>query len=112
MTSLLAVNPKIDGVFAINDQRRLGLIWLPNRHNVMNSLLLVWTAARCRRSAETGGNTLFVATPAQDPQVMASKAVEVGYILQGNPAPKDPILIPVTLIDKNNISTYKGWTMK
>lgn len=58
-------------------------------------------------------NSLFVATPAQDPQVMAAKAVEIGYdILQGKPAPTAPVLIPVTMIDKNNVSSYKGWTVK
>ena len=58
-------------------------------------------------------NNLFVSTPAQDPQVMASKAVEIGYdILQGKPAPKEPVLIPVTLIDRNNVKDYKGWTVK
>ena len=40
-------------------------------------------------------NSLFVATPAQDPQVMAAKAVEIGYdILQGKPAPKEPCADP------------------
>ncbi|VDG84809.1 periplasmic ribose-binding protein of ABC transport system [Shigella dysenteriae] len=58
-------------------------------------------------------NSLFVATPAQDPQVMAAKAVEIGYdILQGKPAPKELVLIPVTMIDKNNVGNYKGWTVK
>ncbi|MDR8248211.1 transcriptional regulator, partial [Acinetobacter baumannii] len=58
-------------------------------------------------------NSLFVATPAQDPQVMAAKAGEIGYdILQGKPAPTAPVLIPVTVIDKNNVSSYKGWTVK
>ncbi|MCL7673298.1 LacI family transcriptional regulator, partial [Klebsiella pneumoniae] len=23
-----------------------------------------------------------------------------------------PVLIPVTMIDKNNVSSYKGWTVK
>lgn len=44
---------------------------------------------------------------------MAAKAVEIGYeILQGKPAPTGPVLIPVTMIDKNNIGSYKGWTVK
>ncbi|MDU7133816.1 MAG: LacI family transcriptional regulator, partial [Enterobacteriaceae bacterium] len=24
----------------------------------------------------------------------------------------EPVLIPVTMIDKKNVSTYKGWTVK
>ncbi|PZR21405.1 MAG: LacI family transcriptional regulator, partial [Citrobacter freundii] len=27
-------------------------------------------------------------------------------------APKEPVLIPVTMIDKNNVGSYKGWTVK
>ncbi|MCP6297373.1 transcriptional regulator, partial [Klebsiella pneumoniae] len=49
-------------------------------------------------------NSLFVATTAQDPQVMAAKAVEIGYvILQGKPAPTAPVQIPVTMIDTKNV---------
>jgi hypothetical protein len=37
----------------------------------------------------------------------------IGYdILQGKPAPKEPVLIPVTMIDKHNVANYKGWTVK
>ncbi|HFZ1292475.1 TPA: LacI family transcriptional regulator, partial [Klebsiella pneumoniae] len=27
-------------------------------------------------------------------------------------APTAPVLIPVTMIDKNTVSSYKGWTVK
>lgn len=44
---------------------------------------------------------------------MAAKAVEIGYdILQGKAAPDKPVLIPVKLIDRNNIGSYQGWTVK
>jgi len=44
---------------------------------------------------------------------MAAKAVEIGYnIQQGKPAPKTPVLIPVTLTDKSNVGSDKGWTVK
>ena len=64
-----------------------------------------------RAQAEDG--SLFHGTPAQDPQVMAAEAVKIGYdILQGKPAPEQPVLIPVTLINRDNIKDYKGWTVK
>ena len=44
---------------------------------------------------------------------MAAEAVKIGYdILQGKPAPEQPVLIPVTLINRDNIKDYKGWTVK
>lgn len=53
MTGLLAANPKIDGVFAINDPTAIGADLAANRHNVTSSLLSVWTEARTpkRRSS-------------------------------------------------------------
>lgn len=58
-------------------------------------------------------SSLFIGTPAQDPQVMASQAVSIGYdILQGKEAPSEVVLIPVKLIDRDNVSDYQGWTVK
>ncbi len=57
----------------------------------MSSLSSAWMVLRDGEEALKRENSLFVATPAQDPQVMAAKAVEIGYdILQGKPAPKAP----------------------
>ena len=113
MTSLLAANPKIDGVFAINDPTAIGAD-LAAKQAQRNEFFIVGVdGSPDAEEALKRENSLFVATPAQDPQVMAAKAVEIGYdILQGKPAPKEPVLIPVTLIDKSNIGNYKGWTVK
>jgi ribose transport system substrate-binding protein len=44
---------------------------------------------------------------------MAGKAVEVGFgILQGRPAPEGRVLVPVSLITRDNIAGYRGWTNK
>ena len=44
---------------------------------------------------------------------MAAKAAEIGYnILQGKPAPKAPVLIPVMLTDESNVGSDKGWTVQ
>ncbi|RIV95648.1 substrate-binding domain-containing protein, partial [Escherichia coli] len=113
MTGLLAANPKIDGVFAINDPTAIGAD-LAAKQAQRNEFFIVGVdGSPDAEEALKRENSLFVATPAQDPQVMAAKAVEIGYdILQGKPAPKEPVLIPVTMIDKNNVGNYKGWTVK
>ena len=113
MTALLAANPKIDGVFAINDPTAIGADLAAKQAQRSEFFIVGVDGSPDGEEALKRENSLFVATPAQDPQVMAAKAVEIGYdILQGKPAPKEPVLIPVTLIDKNNIGTYKGWTVK
>ena len=113
MTSLLAANPKIDGVFAINDPTAIGADLAAKQAQRSEFFMVGVDGSPDGEEALKRKNSLFVATPAQDPQVMAAKAVEIGYdILQGKPAPTAPVLIPVTMIDKNNVSSYKGWTVK
>ena len=113
MTSLLAANPKIDGVFAINDPTAIGADLAAKQAQRSEFFIVGVDGSPDGEEALKRKNSLFVATPAQDPQLMAAKAVEIGYdILQGKPAPTAPVLIPVTMIDKNNVSSYKGWTVK
>ncbi|WP_024872063.1 ABC transporter substrate-binding protein [Tolumonas lignilytica] len=113
MTSLLAAHPKIDAVFAINDPTGIGADLAAKQAQRKEFFIVGVDGSPDAEVALKRNDNLFVATPAQDPQVMASKAVEIGYnILQGKPAPKEPVLIPVTLIDRNNVKDYKGWTVK
>jgi len=113
MTALLAANPKIDGVFAINDPTAIGADLAAKQAQRSEFFIVGVDGSPDGEEALKRGNSLFVATPAQDPQVMAAKAVEIGYeILQGKPAPTGPVLIPVTMTDKNNIGSDKGWTVK
>ena len=113
MTSLLAAYPKIDAVFAINDPTGICADLAAKQAQRKEFFIVGVDGSPDAEVALKRTDNLFVSTPAQDPQVMASKAVEIGYnILQGKPAPKEPVLIPVTLIDRNNVKDYKGWTVK
>lgn len=113
MADLLTANKKLDAVFAINDPTGIGAD-LAARQAKRNNLFI--TAVDGAPDAETSLRSdkgLFEASAAQDPYAMAAKAVDIGIeILKGN-KPIDPIiLIPTTLITKDNIKDYKGWTNK
>ena len=113
MTSLLIAHPKIDAVFAINDPTAIGADLAAKQAQRSEFFIMGVDGSPDGEDALKQESRLFRGTPAQDPQVMAAKAVEIGYdILQGKPAPEQPVLIPVTLIDRNNIKDYKGWTVK
>ena len=57
------------------------------------------------------GNTLVQASASQDPYVIAQKAVEVGYEIMNGKKPAEPmILLPSTLITRDNVGDYKGWS--
>ncbi|TCP91237.1 monosaccharide ABC transporter substrate-binding protein (CUT2 family) [Cricetibacter osteomyelitidis] len=113
MTSLLIAHPKIDAAFAINDPTAIGADLAAKQAQRSEFFIMGVDGSPDGEEALKQQNSLFMGTPAQDPQVMASEAVQIGYdILQGKAAPKEPVLIPVTLIDRNNIKDYKGWTVK
>ncbi|MGY4677878.1 ABC transporter substrate-binding protein [Pasteurella sp. P03HT] len=113
MTSLLIAHPKIDAVFAINDPTAIGADLAAKQAQRSEFFIMGVDGSPDGEEALKLPDSLFRGTPAQDPQVMAAEAVKIGYdILQGKPAPKDPVLIPVHLITRDNIKDYKGWTVK
>ncbi|MFP4794771.1 ABC transporter substrate-binding protein [Pasteurella multocida] len=113
MTSLLIAHPKIDAVFAINDPTAIGADLAAKQAQRNEFFIMGVDGSPDGEEALKLSDSLFRGTPAQDPQVMAAEAVKIGYdILQGKPAPKDLVLIPVHLITRDNIKDYKGWTVK
>mgnify|MGYP000147070734 CR=1 FL=1 len=72
-----------------------------------------WHSRLMTEKALRDEKNAFAASAAQDPFSMAGKAVEVGFgILQGRPAPEGRVLVPVSLITRDNIAGYRGWTNK
>ena len=113
MTNILTAQPKIDAVFAINDPTALGAALAIRQAQRSNIIVVGVDGAPDAESALKDPKNALDATSAQDPYAMAAKAVEVGHALrQGNPPATPTILIPVTLITRENLSTYKGWTLR
>lgn len=113
MTALLTAHPKIDAVFAINDPTAIGADLAAKQAQRNEFFIMGVDGSPDAEETLKRDNSLFIGTPAQDPQVMAAEAVKLGYdILQGQEAPKDPVLIPVTMINRDNVGEYKGWTVK
>jgi NAD(P)-dependent dehydrogenase (short-subunit alcohol dehydrogenase family) len=55
--------------------------------------------------------SLFAATAAQNPFAMAQKATEIGYeIMNGRIPESKTILIPVTLVTREDVGKFQGWT--
>ena len=56
-----------------------------------------------------GVNDRFHLSPVGDPN--PEKAVTIGYDIMNGKKPTEALtLIPVQLITKDNVSSYKGWT--
>jgi ribose transport system substrate-binding protein len=113
MTDLLAAHPKIDAVFAENDPEGIGTD-LAARQAQRKELFIVGVDGSPDGEAALMDKTsLFAATIAQNPYVMAAKAVEIGHGLLHDRKPEQATtLIPVRLVTRESVSDYKGWTRR
>ena len=114
MTDLLSANPKVDAVFAINDPPGIGCDLAAKQANRKEFFIVGVDASADGEVALKDTSSLFVATPAQDPYAMTEKAVEIGFniITKGEKPSEALSLIPVKLITKENVGSYKGWTSR
>ena len=113
MTDLLSANPKIDAVFAINDPTAIGCDLAAKQANRKEFFILGVDGSPDGEVALKDPNSLFTATPAQDPYAMTEKAVEIGNdVLQGKKPAEAITLIPVKLITRDSVGSYKGWNSR
>jgi ribose transport system substrate-binding protein len=111
MTDLLTSFPKIDAVFSINDPSGIGAELAAKQAKRDEFFIVSVDGAPEAKQAIEDPKSLFVATAAQDPLGMTQKAVQVGNDILHGKRPANPnILIPVKLITRDNVSSYKGWT--
>jgi ribose transport system substrate-binding protein len=102
--------PDIAGVFTINDPQAIGSDLAAKQLNRKNIVITSVDGAPDVEAA-LKGDSLIVASASQDPYAMAQQAVSVGYDIMNGKKPSDPmILMPSTLITKENVGSYKGWT--
>jgi len=110
MQGLLTRFPKIDGVFAINDPTAIGADLAAKQLGRKEMMITSVDGAPDIENA-LKSDTLIQASASQDPFAMARKAVEVGVgIMNGKKPAQDPTLIPSTLINRDTVKDYKGWT--
>lgn len=110
MSDLLTTFPKIDAVFATNDQSGIGADLAASQARRKEFFIVGIDGSPDAVKAMQNQNGLFAATAAQDPAGMARKAVEVGNdIINGKKLSNPNILVPVKLVTRENLSSYKGW---
>jgi ribose transport system substrate-binding protein len=112
-TDLLTAYPELDAIFAINDPTGLGAALAIRQARREKVFVVGVDGAPDAEKALKDPKSVFLATAAQDPFAMAGKAVEVGFeLLQGRKPAKDPLLVPVSLVTRENIATYRGWSSR
>ena len=102
--------PHIDAVFTINDPQAIGSDLAAKQLGRSEFFITTVDGAPDIETA-LKGNTLIQASASQDPYKIAQTAVEVGYEIMNGKKPADPmILMPSTLITRDNVADYKGWS--
>ena len=110
MSDLLTAFSEIDAVFAINDPTGVGAELAAKQAGRDEFFIVGVDGAPEAVEVLQQADSLFVATAAQNPALMAETAVAVGAeIFQGNPPAQETILVPVDLITKENVDQYEGW---
>jgi ribose transport system substrate-binding protein len=111
MSDLLVSYRHLDAVFAVNDPTAIGCDLAAQKAGQAGFFIVGVDGSPEAVEALKKKDSLFEATSAQDPYLMAQKAVEAGYeVFQGKKPEEETILIPVKLISRENVGEYTGWT--
>ena len=109
MQTLLTRFPEIDGVFSINDQMAIGADLAAKQ--LGRKLAITGIDGSPEAEEALKGDTQFVGSAAQSPFDVGGQSVKAGYdLFMGNKPASDLILISPTIVNRDNIKDYKGWT--
>lgn len=111
MADLLTAFPKIDAVFCINDPEALGAdlaIRQAGRDKEMFTVGIDGSPEAV--SALKDPKSTFAASSAQDPAKMGADGVKMAWDIMNGKTPKETyILMPTTLVSRDNVGSYAGW---
>lgn len=100
---------QIDAVFTINDPQAIGTSLAAKQLKRKTIITSVDRAPDIENALKS--DTLVEASASQDPWAMAQKAVEIGVGVLNGKKPSSPMmLLPSTLITRDNVGNYKGWS--
>jgi len=104
--------PRIDAVFAINDPQAIGTNLAAKQLNRNNIIITsVDGAPDIEDALKDPATPMIHASASQDPYAMAQLAVRLGVeALNGKKPEKTVTLMPSSLITRENVNQYKGWS--
>jgi ribose transport system substrate-binding protein len=109
MTEALTYYPHIDAVFAINDPTAIGADIAATRAGRTEFFITAIDGSPHGTEVLQHAGTRLAATVRQDPREMTEKAVALGLELFRGRAVAANTQIPVSLLTKDNLSSYTGW---
>jgi ribose transport system substrate-binding protein len=111
MQGYLVRFPKIDGLFTINDPQAIGSDLAAKQLKRSGIIITSVDGAPDIEGALKSAGSSIQASASQDPWAQAQEAVTIGYDLLNGKPPADKVkLLAPTLITRDNIASYTGWT--
>ncbi|RAR57503.1 monosaccharide ABC transporter substrate-binding protein (CUT2 family) [Paraburkholderia unamae] len=102
---------KIDAVFATNDPQALGSDLAAKQLRRKGIVLASVDGAPDVEAALKSADSSIAASASQDPWAMAQQAVTLGYGIMNGHKPANPVvLMPSTLVTRENVASYQGWS--
>jgi ribose transport system substrate-binding protein len=109
-TDMLTAAPGVVGIFGVNDPSALGAN-LAAQQAGKTDLVITGVDGSPEAVAEMEkAGSMFKGTAAQDPNLLGSTALEMAVKLRsGETLDDDLVLVPSSIVDSSNLSSYKGW---
>jgi len=102
--------PQIDAVFAINDPQAIGTD-LACKQLKRDGIIITSVDGAPDIEVALKGDTMVEASASQDPYAMAQMGVDVGMkVINGEQIAEKMILMPSTLVTRDNVKDYIGWS--
>jgi len=104
---MFQAHPKLDGVFAINDETALGVLASASSHDMKNLVIVGYDAAPEALKAIASGSALK-ADVAQQPRAIGVQTIDAIADHFAGKAPPARIAVPVRIIDADSIRAAGG----
>jgi ribose transport system substrate-binding protein len=106
--------PKIDAIFTINDPQAIGTALAAKQAGRSEFFITsVDGSPDIEAALKDPGLDMIKASASQDFYAIPKTAVEIGLgLINGKKPDKPLILIPSTLVTRENVGDYKGWNTK
>ena len=106
--------PKIDAIFTINDPQAIGTALAARQVNRSDFFITsVDGSPEMEVALKDPGFSMIEASASQDFYVIPKVAVQVGLgLIDGKKPEKQLILVPSSLVTRQNVGSYKGWNAK
>ncbi|MGN6529725.1 MAG: substrate-binding domain-containing protein [Burkholderiaceae bacterium] len=110
MVAVMAANPRIDGVFAINDLTALGVEQAAREAGRDEMIVTSVDGSPAVVERLKDARSLIAASASQDPARMGVLAAQGAAALLRGEAPARPqLLLKPTLVTRANVARYRGW---